>query len=139
MSPLSDILIRIVDLPPSAQQAPLRGPSLSIAESMDRYGTIVFASSYAVDLAHRERVAKGPHSRDIEIGLWLGMMPDEFKSKIVPLAQELAPLVLKYLEGGTSLRLDDQTEAMVVDWIVGAVVYRIEENGGRPWLEGWLD
>lgn len=117
---------------------PPRWRSLSVSESMARYGTIVFASSYAVDLAHRERLAKGPYARDIEIGLWLSMVPEEFRPRVVPLAAELAPKVLEHLGGAGRMKLDTQNETMVVDWLVGAIVYRIEEFGGRAWLEGWV-
>jgi hypothetical protein len=113
---------------------PPRAPALTISESMERYGTIAFALEMA-DAAVVSARERGfcPHG-EVNFGAWLDVVvPPEIRFRVRSLAEELAPRVLRQFSG---LPLDRYNERAVTDWLIGAIVYRIEELGGRAWLEG---
>jgi DNA primase len=118
-----------------AASDPPRAPTLSPSESLQRYGTVAFALEIS-DAAVIEgmKIVGAARFGAIEFGLWFEhCVPTLMRPRVQLLVEDLAPRVLVHFEG---LRADRETVRQVVDWLMGALVHRIEENGGRTWLEG---
>lgn len=107
---------------------PLTEP-LSIPESLHRYGTIAFSVDFPlkqvmVALQNSElRAARAAFF--LPTWAWWQFMPLEFKDRLLPLVMELTH----------EPEYAGAQSEMAVRWLIRALVYRIEELGGRAWLE----